>query len=185
MRLQPLVFVVALAAATLTSVEASATDFQLTVGADAAGSEWRGDFAGSGSLKLGFRFVDLIGVYFQGREGYALVDQRFITQLALGTQIWGTLGVTRPYARLAVVHQHEESLAVVAGDVGSMLIGIGDGIRHRFGGELGAGLDVPFYKKRDLSFFAGVDVYAKLLPDDLGPLVQAGGGFNLGMSYAL
>ncbi len=180
-----LALVATLALAVTTSAEASATDFQLALGADAAGSEWRGDFAGSGSLKLGFRFIDLIGVHFLAREGYALVDQRVITQLTLGTQIWGRLGITRPYARLGVLHQHEESIAVVADDVGTMLLGIGDGIRHRFGGELGGGLDVPFWTRKDLSFFAGVDVYAKLMPDDLGPLVQAGGGFNLGLSYAL
>ena len=164
---------------------AHAHDFQLEMGADATGTEWRGDFVGSGSLKLGFRFVDLVGVYVQGREGYGLVDQRMITELALGTQVWGRLGITRPYARLAAFHQHEESLAVIAGDVSSMFLGIGDGIRHRFGGELGVGLHIPFWKKKDLSFLAGVDAYAKLTPDDLGPWVQAGGGFSLGMNYAL
>lgn len=178
-------FVASLTAAVSFSSGAEAADFQLELGADAAGSEWRGDFTGSGSLKLGFRFIDLLGFYFQGREGYGLVDQRMITQLALGGQIWGRLGPTRPYARLAALHQHEESLSVVAGDVGTMLLGIGDGIRHRFGGELGVGLQVPFWKKRDLQFFAGVDVYAKLIPDDLGPLVQAGGGLSLGLNYAL
>ncbi len=164
---------------------ASAAEFQLEVGADAAGTEWRGDVVSSGSLKLGFRFMDMLGVYFHGREGYGLVDQRMMTQLALGAQIWGRLGITRPYARLSAIHQHEESLAVIAGDVGSMFLGIGDGIRHRFGGELGLGLQVPFWERKDLSFFAGGEGYAKLMPDDLGPFVQAGGGFNLGLTYAL
>lgn len=166
-------------------VKDSIAEFQLELGADATGTEWRGDLVSSGSLKLGFRFIDLVGVYFQGREGYGLVDQRMITQLSLGAQIWGRLGITRPYARLAVLHQHEESLAVIAGDVGSMFIGIGDGIRHRFGAELGVGLHVPFWARKDLSFFGGVDGYAKLMPDDIGPMVQAGGGLNLGLTYAL
>lgn len=167
------------------STPATAADFQLELGADATGTEWRGDFVGSGSLKLGFRFADIAGVYFQGREGYGLVDQRVITQVAIGGQVWGRLGGTRPYGRLSLLHQHEESIAVIAGDVGSMFLGIGDGIRHRFGGELGAGLQIPFWDKKDLAFFAVVDGYAKLLPDDLGPWVQAGGGLGLGLNYAL
>lgn len=179
-----LIFATAVAAMTVAS-PAEAHDFQLELGADATGTEWRGDFVGSGSLKLNFRFIDLIGVYGQVREGYGLVDQRVITQLALGSQVWGRLGITRPYARLAVLHQHEESIAVIAGDVASMFLGIGDGIRHRFGGELGVGMQIPFWERKDLSFFAGVDGYAKLIPDDLGPWVQAGGGLAMGLNYAL
>ena len=165
--------------------DSSIADFQLALGTDAAGSEWRGDFAAAGSLKLAFRFIDLIGPYVMGREGYALVDQRIITQLTLGAQIWGRLGITRPYARLGFIHQHEESLAVAAEDPATVVLGIGDGIRHRTGGELGVGLDIPFWTRDSLAFFAGIDAYAKLLPDDLGPLVQAGGGLNIGLNYVL
>src|SRR5688500_4381240 len=78
--------------------EARATDFQLALGAEGNGTEWRGDAATYGSLKLGLRFLDLFGVYFEGQEGYATVDERVLTMIALGAQVWGRLGITRPYA---------------------------------------------------------------------------------------
>jgi hypothetical protein len=172
-------------AAWLATTEAGAHDFQLGLGMSGHGTEWRGDGGGYGSLKLGVRFIDLVGVYLEGREGYATVDQRMLTLVSLGAQVWGRLGITRPYARLGFLHQHEESLAVFTDDVGSALFGVGDGIRHRFGGELGLGLDVPFWTRKDLSFFVGVEARGAVFPDDLGPLVYAGGGLNVGMSYEL
>jgi hypothetical protein len=164
---------------------ARATDYQLALGASAAGSEWRGDAIGYSSLKTGLRFGDIAGPYLQGRVGYGTVDERLLTLLSLGGQIWGRIGGTRPYARLAFLHQHEESMSVVAGDFGSALFGVGDGIRHRAGGELGAGLDIPLVRRDDLTLFGTVDASAKLFPDDLGPMVYAGGGLHLGMGYDL
>jgi hypothetical protein len=172
-------------AAIASSEDARAHDFQLAVGMSGHATEWRGDGGGYGSLKLGFRFIDLVGVYLEGREGYATVDERVLTLVSLGAQVWGRLGITRPYARLGFIHQHEESLAVFADDVGSAIFGVGDGIRHRFGGELGLGLDIPFYTKEDLSFFVAPEAKGAVFPDDLGPLVYAGGGVNVGLSYAL
>jgi hypothetical protein len=172
-------------ASVLFATEARATDFQLALGASALGTDWEGDAAGYGSLKLGFRFVDIVGIYALGRSGYGAVDDRLLTQLSLGAQLWAHLGPVWPYARLGFLHQHEESLSVVAGDYGSALFGVGDGIRHRAGGELAIGLDVPFWQRDDLSLFAGGEACAFLFPDGIGPTVYAGASLSIGLSYEL
>lgn len=170
----------------LVSANAEAADFRLELGTTAAGTTWRGDVATYGHLKLGFRFFDLFGPYVQGQEGYGVVDQRLLTLVALGMQIWTPpLGPVRLHGRMAFVHQHEESLSVVAGDFGSALFGIGDGIRHRAGGEAALGVDLPLWSRNDFELFGAVDASAKLFPDDLGPIVYAGGGLTLGFNYAL
>jgi hypothetical protein len=167
------------------AADARATDFQAAVGANAYGTEWRGDAAAYGSLKLGFRFADLIGIYALGREGYGGVDDRMLTQVSLGAQIWATIGPTRPYVRLGFLHQHEESISVVADDYGSAMFGVGEGIRHRAGGELALGLDLPFWTRDDLSFFVGGEASACLFPGAPGPIIYAGAGLSLGLSYEL
>ena len=172
-------------AATLTATDAQAHDFRLRAGTSAQGSEWRGDFAGYGSLELGVRFADIAGVYIGGHEGYGIVDDRLLTLVTLGGQVWLDYGRFRPYAKLGFVHQHEESLSVVANDFGSAIFGIGDGIRHRAGGELGLGLDIAVWEREDFELFASVSADARLFPDDLGPLVYAGGGLGVGFNYAL
>lgn len=165
---------------------AQATDFRLEVGTMVHGTTWRGDVAGYGHLKLGFRFFDIFAPYAQGQLGYGRVDDRLLTAVALGVQLWTPpLGPVRLHGRIAFVHQHEESLSVVAGDYVSALFGIGDGIRHRAGGEVGLGLDWPLWARDDFELFGAVEATGKLFPDDLGPLVYAGGGLNLGFHYAL
>ncbi len=74
---------------------------------------------------------------------------------------------------------------MVANDFGSALFGVGDGIRHRAGGEMGLGAELPVYVDGDLSLFAGIDATAKLFPDDLGPMLYVGGGATFGVGYAL
>jgi hypothetical protein len=177
---------VAMLALTMTARSAEAADFRLEVGTTAAGTSWRGDAATYGHLKLAFRFFDLFGPYGQGHLGYGVVDERLLTLLALGAQIWTPpLGPARIHGRLAFLHQHEESISVVAGDYASALFGIGDGIRHRAGGEAGLGVDLSLWTRNDFELFGAVDASAKLFPDDLGPLVYVGGGLHLGFNYTL
>jgi hypothetical protein len=155
-------------------------------GASASATTWRGDAAGYTGLNLGFRFVDLIGPVGSFQVGYGVVDDRMLTLLTLGAQVWlPELGPVRPYGRLAFLHQHEESLAVVADDFGSALFGIGDGIRHRAGGELGIGADMGLWEDDDWQLYGALDGSFKLFPDDLGPMLYGGAGLNLGMSYTL
>jgi hypothetical protein len=95
---------------------ARATEVDLAIGASGAASEWRGDGAALGGTKLGLRFGDLVGVHAMGRMGYGTVDQRILTYLGLGAQIWGRVGRTRPYFRLELVHMHEEPVDGVGDD---------------------------------------------------------------------
>ena len=164
---------------------ARAGDFQLEIGLTGAATEWRGDAAVYSSLELGYRFADIVGIYAMGRLGYGAVDERMLTLLGIGAQVWGRIGVARPYARIGFAHQHEESLVVVRDDVGGALLGVGDGIRHRAGGEGAIGVDVPFFKRDQVQLFGTVEGYALWFPNTQGPNVYAGGGIGLGMSYWL
>lgn len=185
-RLSPLAPAACVAAALLLfSPPSEAGDFRLELGASGAGSEWRGDAAAYGSLELGYRFIDLVGIYGGADVGYATVDTRMLSLVTLGGQIWGRIGPVRPWLKLGFLHQHEESLSVVAGNYVDALFGIGDGIRHRAGGEAAIGADVPVFRDGDVELFASAQGFAKMFPDDLGPIVYAGGGLGLGMSYWL
>lgn len=164
---------------------AGAGDFQLALGAAGAATEWRGDGAVYSSLELGYRFADIVGIYAMGRLGYGTVDERMLTLLGIGAQVWGRIGVVRPYARVGFAHQHEESLVVVRDDVGGALFGVGDGIRHRAGGDAAIGVDVPLLKRDQLELFGTLEGYALWFPNTQGPNVYAGGGVGLGMSYGL
>jgi hypothetical protein len=164
----------------------SIADFRVDLGGGAQGSSWRGDFGATTNLRIGVRFIDLIAPYAQLGVGYHLVDDRMLTTIALGAQIWAPENwPLRLYGRVAALHQHEEAVSVIAGDFGKALFGVGDGIRHRPGVELGGGVDVPFWEEGDFEIYGLLDGSAKIFPDQLGPLVYGGGGLNVGMSYAL
>lgn len=165
---------------------AEATEIRTEAGLGVAGTEWRGDVAGYGHLGLGVRIIDYFGLYARGDVGYAAVDTRMLTLLSIGLQGWTPmLGPVRLFGRVGFIHQHEESWSVVAGDVGSALFGIGDGIRHRGGVGTGLGVEVPFWSKKGFTWFAKVDGTANIFPDPLGPRVYGGGGVGLGFDYEL
>lgn len=175
----------AIAAAALWSGPARAGDARLTLSLSGAGSEWRSDAAVWGGLGLGYRFLDLIGVYALGRFGYGSVDERMLTLLAIGAQIWGRLGPTRPYARVAFIHQHEEPIPAVEQNVGGAVFGVGDGIRHRGGAEGAIGVDLTFFKTAPWSFFANAEVSFAGFPNSSGPGWYMLGGLGLGVHYTL
>lgn len=164
---------------------ASAGDFQLDVGAGGALSTWRGDGTGFGSLKIGYRFLDLIAPYFLVRIGYGAVDERLLTLVSLGAQLWGRLGPTRPYLRLGLVHQHEETMSAVSNDAFGALFGVGDGIRHRGGFEGAIGLDFPLKRVKKLEVHATLEGLVTGFPDERGPAVYGGALMGIGLNYAL
>jgi len=165
--------------------DAHASDLRLNLSLSGAGSEWRDDGALWGGLGLGFRFRDIIGLYALGRLGYGAVDQRMLTLLAIGAQIWGRLGPTRPYARLAFIHQHEESLPAVEQNVGGAVFGVGDGIRHRGGAEGALGIDLPIHTKLPWTFFANAELSFAGFPNSSGPGWYMLGTLGLGLHYTL
>ena len=162
-----------------------AAEVQLRGGIVGEGSSWRDDGAATGSLMLGLRFADLASVYAGGRLGLAGVDDRMLTLVTLGGQIWGRLGASRPYFRFGLVHQHEESTAAVGGDAFGAIFGVGDGIRHRGGFEWAVGLDYPFAKRRSWQFFSTAEALLTWFPDPRGPALYAGGQLGLGFNYSL
>lgn len=165
----------------------SIADFRVDGGAGFVASTWRGDIGGVTNLRIGVRFIDIIAPYAQLSVGYASVDQRMLTTVALGAQVWAPENwPLRLYARVAALHQHEESVSVIAGDFGKALFGVGDGIRHRPGLELAAGVDVPFWDNGDdLEIYGLVDGGANIFPDHLGPVAYPGAGMNVGLNYEL
>ncbi len=158
---------------------------RVAAGLGGLGSEWRGDGALATQLKLGFRLFDVVGLYGDFGLAYADVDQRVITQFAIGIQAWARIGITRPFVRVSLVHQHEESLSVIAGDFGRAILGLGEGIRHRGGVGFGLGTDIPVYRRKKLELFLTVEAIVKWFPGDMGPAVYAGGALSFGLNYGV
>lgn len=169
----------------LASPAARASELQIAVGLNGAASDWRSDGAFAGTLHVGFRFIDLVGVYFLGRIGYGIVDDRMLESLSFGAKIWGRLGIVRPYARLGVLHIHEEPWAAVKNQPGGAILGVGDGIRHRTGLEAGLGIDIPVYKKERWQLVVGAEATTDWVTFSSGPSWYWGGGLSIGFNYSL
>ena len=173
------------AVACLFSPHASAGEVQLAAGPGGYGSSWKGDTQIGENLKLGYRFGDFIAIDSVIRLGYASVDDRVVTYLSLGGTIYGRVGPVRPYVRLAVVHQHEESASAVRDDAFGALFGVGDGIRHRGGFGSSLGFDVPVTRKKSLELVLGLDATGSYFPDPRGPQLYYGGSLWAGLNFGL
>lgn len=167
------------------SSPARASELVGGTGAGGAGSAWEGDAALWSSLRLGWRLEDVVAPTFVGRLGWAAVDDRMLTLLTVGVQGWARVGTTRPWVRLALAHQHEESLAAVQQEPLGAVAGVGVGIRHRAGAEGALGLDVPIREWPRAELVFGGEVYADWFPDPRGPEWYLGGGLTLGVFYRL
>lgn len=164
---------------------ARAGEVEVRVGLAGAATDWKDDGAGVGALTIGYRFIDLVGIYIFGRLGFGAVDDRVLTCLGLGAQIWGRLGIVRPYARLGLLHIHEEPWTAVTHEPFGALLGVGDGIRHRTGLELGLGADIPVFKRGRVELFTGLEANAAWVTFSSGPSWYWGGGVSFGMHYSL
>ena len=166
--------------------EGSAGEVQLASGPGAYASSWRGDGTFGQALKVGCRFADRVAVDAVGRLGYGTVDDRVITTLSLGGTLYGRVGALRPYARLAVVHQHEEPRPGIRADPYGAVFGVGDGIRHRAGFGSSLGVDYPIQRtKSGVELTIGVDTSGVWFPDPRGPKIYAGGALWLGVNFGL
>lgn len=160
----------------------------------AGGSTWRGDGSGAVGLTLGVRLFRVVAPFVQARLGYSGVDQRLLIPLVIGV----TLGVpipprgpigepprAYPYLRAAFVHQHEESVAAVADNLAGALLGIGGGIRHRAGAQLGLGCDFTLLASARSRLLLGPEVSFLLLGYSVGPALYGYAGINLGGSFRM
>ncbi len=166
---------------------AHAADYYLEGGVLGGGSTWSPhDGNVAGALHTGFAFAkNIVGVEVQGRLGYAGIDTRLLEGLGFGTKLSIPLDPVSPHLRVGVLHLHEEPIAAVKHDVGGAIVGVGDGIRHRFGLDTAIGLDWTFAKTRKLAYFASAEAYLDVFPDDKGPLLYSGGGLGIGFRYHL
>jgi hypothetical protein len=163
-----------------------AGEIQFRAIAGGEGSSWATDRGGFVGIEGGFRFIDLIAPYFLARAGYATVNQRVLELIQIGAQIWGRLGITRPYLRLGLVHQHEESWAAYQADYLGSFLGVGDGIRHRGGGEFAVGIDIPVLTHKAWQGYLSAEGLATVFPpDQKGPRVYGGGTLGIGFNYGL
>src|SRR5262245_9157117 len=170
LRLLPVAAAVLVASMLLADRKAQAGEAQLDGAATARASTWRGDFGGGGQLRLGYRFARVVAIDFVGWEEYASVDRRALTGLTAGVSGFIPLDKVRPSLRLYFIHQHEEGLVSVEETPGGTVLGIGPGIRHRAGGGVSAGVEVPFIRKKSVEYLVVGGLSATWFPDDtLGP----------------
>ena len=152
---------------------------QLLVGLGllAGGTTWRGDPLGAGSLTLGLRLYRAIALVVQGRLGYGRVDQRQLTGILVGLSGGGYL-TDRSYGKVSAlfIHQHEESIAAVAEQPGGALLGIGTGIRHRAGVQVGIGWEYVAYRQPSYEITVGPEAAISYLTYSSGPSVYGVAG---------
>ena len=164
---------------------AHATDFTIEATTVGEGSAWRGDGLVQGGVRGGFQFAHIVSIEAQARIGYGVVDERILELIGIGTKLEIPIKPISPHLRLGVLHQHEEPSAAASEDPFGAAVGVGDGIRHRFGAEGAVGIDWMFAKVKRVTFQASVEAYGDLFPDKKGPLFYAGGGLAFGLRYQL
>ena len=69
-------------------------------------------------------------------------------------------------------------------DPAGALFGVGDGIRHRAGGDFAVGFDLPLHHGPALDVYATVEAVADWFPDPRGPSLYALGSAALGVSHS-
>ncbi|NUP06331.1 MAG: hypothetical protein HOW73_09760 [Polyangiaceae bacterium] len=165
--------------------EAHATDFYAEGAVSGGASTWEQDPNVQGSLHLGFEFIDIVSVDVLGRIGYGAVDERMLMLLGIGTKVALPFDVVIPHLRVMAIHAHETPVDAMHHDTFGHIMGVGDGIRHRFGIEGALGLSVVFAKYKKASFLAQAEGYVDGFPDDRGPQVYGGAGLGLGVQVGL
>jgi len=110
----------------------------------------------------------------------------------IDTAIGGRVGQEILAAAAAAARFEGEAGSVAEAFVGAdgavsriLLLGIGDGIRHRGGFTWAVGADMPIGRRGPTQFFVGFDALASVFPDPRGPSWYFGGGGWVGINYAL
>lgn len=165
--------------------EARATDFYVEGTAYGGASTWEKDPMVQGALHLGFEFLDIVSVDLVGRMGYAAVDERMLMMVGIGTKLALPFDLVIPHLRLTAIHAHETPVEAMDHDTFGHIMGVGDGIRHRFGIESALGLSVVFARVKKTAFLAQAEGYVDAFPDDRGPIVSGGAGLGIGVQVGL
>lgn len=165
---------------------ARAGELQVELGPVFKKSTWWGDAGGGAQLRIGYRFASFLALDVGvGEELYA-TDLRLVTALSVGLTGSFHVGGVRPLLRLYFVHQHEEGLVSVKRGPFTTVIGIGDGIRHRAGGGLDAGVEIPLLSRPKWQLFIAPTLVTTFIPDtSLGPAAYVGARVGVGFNFPL
>src|ERR1043165_4736394 len=121
-------------------------DIDLAAGAGLGasfGNGWSGDgVIPYDQARLAYRFGHFIGPVAIGRQGYGKVDDRLLTLVGFGAQVWWPLEGFSPWFHLCWAHQHEEFVESAKEEPFGVLFGVGRSVRHRGGFTFAAGVDV-------------------------------------------
>ncbi len=165
--------------------EARATDFYAEGTLVGGASTWDGDPNISGALHVGFEFLDIISPEFLGRIGYGAIDERLLALVGIGVKLAIPIEPFTPFLRVTAIHQHETPVDAMGHDAFGHVMGVGDGIRHRFGVEGALGASITFVKIDQVSLMAEVEGYIDAFPDERGPVVYGGAGLGFGVQVGL
>jgi hypothetical protein len=173
----------------LTPKSSQASEVRVDLGPSVAATSWRGDYAAGTHLNGAYRWT-AVSVDLGLGLAYAPVDKRFVTPLSLGVSFYLPLGQLRGKASGFITHQHEESISAAAENPVGAFFGVGSGIRHRAGGGLGIGLEIPLSRsyaegKVQSEWYAAVSTDARYLPYGTGPIWYATLHLSIGGSYAM
>lgn len=169
----------------LHSSEALAADFYTEGTLVGGASSWEDDPNISGALHVGFEFLDIISPELLGRLGYGAIDERLLALVGVGVKLAIPIQPFTPFLRVTAIHQHETPVDAMGHDTFGHVMGVGDGIRHRFGVEGALGASLTFLTIDNVQLMAEVEGYVDAFPDDRGPVVYGGAGLGLGVQVGL
>lgn len=161
--------------------------FDIAGGVGATTSAWSDDTGASTSLKVGYFFdrVPWLAPVFLTRADFAQVDDRIVEYFSVGAEAMVALGPIRGYTRLTGVHCHEVSRSAFADEPVQSILGVGDGLRHRVGGNLALGVELPVKRYATGSdLYVALDVGGTAFVDDRGPRWYASATVGLGFHWA-
>lgn len=168
----------------LAASSARAGVLDIDVGAQATTTAWPDDHGGGASLAAGWWFRPWLGATALFKEQYATVDDRYLSYYSVNAGARQELGALRATATLGLVHQHEEPRAAVMAQPGLSVVGVADGIRHRFASRAGISLALPVQQRAHGDLYVALDLDGTLFGDtDKGPRWMASAGVSLGFTY--
>jgi hypothetical protein len=169
---------------TVLAAPASAGVLDLDVGVQATTTAWPDDHGGGAALSAGWWFRSWLGASFIGKEQYATIDDRFLSYYSVNAAARQPLGPLRATATLGLVHQHEEPRAAYMEQPGLSIVGVADGIRHRFASRAGVQLALPVRDTSHGDMYVALDLDGTLFTDtDKGPRWMASAGLSFGFTY--
>ena len=169
----------------LLTSRADAGELVVATGPSAGITTWRTDAFLTQGFQAGYKPIERLAFDVAGRAGYGTVDQRMMAGIGLGVTAYVLTGGLRPYARLGLLHQHEEPVSNVREKPLETLSAVGPDVRHRSAAQTSIGLEIRAVRVKKTEVFFAVDALATFFADSRGPSVYGGGQLWLGMLHGL